>query len=320
MQAWANTVREIGTAPLLDARESTDFIHLHTDLTPFAEFAHAPHQGVGKMNSVFNLSVKVSAIAGMSLFLSGCMLDNMEKITEETKNEVHATNEAIHQTEDLAKIARMHDNMVNPSISKSVRVNAAKAVLAKWPESQLASDLGFLAPYFRMGAIKTSIGGTEVELLNVPYVGKDKQLSPLLGIAAINTDLLEVVAFAAIKMTRELEVKTKAPGVSAADMATYREIAARLVVIVPAILGSLELEPLEKNIQGLLGAQATGSIQPAAFAEKLQSSTRSATRAVPAALVTPTLAALEQLAVNVSLDEATIAEMRALISVRLGIN
>jgi hypothetical protein len=271
------------------------------------------------MGVEMNTIVKCSVSLGLCFALSGCLLANMEKITEDTRDEVRATNQAIHAQEDLVKISRMHSSMIDPGLSISVRVNAAKAVLAKYPENMLASDLGMLLPSFKIGSFKRSVGGAEAELLNVPYVG-EKKISRILGVAAIDSDLLNVVSFAAIQLTSELEAKTKSAGISADDMANYRGIAKRLALIVPAILGSLTVEPLEQTIQGLLTAQTDGSIQPGTFAERLQASTRSGVRAVPAAAVAPTIATLEQLAINTSMAESEIAEMRALISVRLGIN
>lgn len=266
------------------------------------------------MKSVVNYSFLI----GACLLLNGCLLDNMEKITEATRDEVHATNTAIHETENLQKIARMHGSMIDPALSPSVRNTAAKVVLAKYPENFLAQDLGMLLPTFRMGSFKRSISGVEVELLNVPYVGNSP--SKILGVASINEDLMNVVAFAGVQLATELEAKTKSAGISAAEMDDYRTIAGRLVVIVPALLASVKVNSLETTIGTLLQQYTAGTLQAAAFTEELQSSTRGAERAVPAMFVEPTLKTLEQLAVNVSLDEATLAEMRALISVRLGIN
>ncbi len=264
-------------------------------------------------------SARLFCVAGVSaLSLTGCMLDSMEKITEETRDEVQATNQAIHHTEDMQKIARMHSMMIDTDLSPSVRVNAAKAVLAKYPDTQLAADLGMLLPTFKMGSYKKNIGGAEVEFLNVPYVGK--KISKTVGVTPISNDLFEIVSTAAVTLTTELEAKSKSSGLSGDEIQQYREIGARLVVIVPAILGAAALEPLENAIAPLIEAQLRGTLPPGSFSEQVQTNARGFVRAVPGAAVAPTLKTLEQLAVNVSLDESTLSEMRALISVRLGIN
>src|SRR4051812_39845736 len=104
---------------------------------------------------------KLFVLSATCLLLNGCLLDNMEKITEETRDQVSATNDAIHEGEDMQKVARMYAIMTNPdpNLSSSLRNTAAKVVLAKYPEKYLAQDLGMLRPNFRMGSSKRSIGG-----------------------------------------------------------------------------------------------------------------------------------------------------------------
>jgi hypothetical protein len=267
----------------------------------------------------FSKSARLFCVAGVSaLSLTGCMLDSMEKITEETRDEVHATNQAIHQGEEMQKIARMHGLMIDADLSPSVRVDAAKAVLAKYPIDRLASNLGMIVPDFKRGSYKKNIGGAEIELLNVPYVGK--KISKTVGVTPINADLFEIVSTAAVTLTSELEAKSKMSGLSGDEIQLYREVGARLALIVPAILGAAALEPLEQAIAPLIEAQLKGTLPPGSFSEQVQTNARGFVRAIPGSAVTPTLKTLEQLAVNVSLDESTLTEMRALISLRLGIN
>ena len=188
--------------------------------------------------------------------LSGC-LSKMERITEETKASVQASNKLISDTKDGQALGEALNLMSNREISYDLRVAAAETVVNKAPEDRVWKYAGLPAPLEYPQAERT-FRGKSVKFSNVTLISEvnyatpektDENVDYELIVTLKDQDLYRIQAFSALNMLEQLSLKSKAPGLTQTDVDYLRTTALRVMPVAAGILGGVRVKLLKESLE-----------------------------------------------------------------------
>ena len=180
------------------------------------------------------------------LFLLSSCLGKMEQETEETKDQVAATNQKLDETKNgqlvLDAIRTMSDSRESPNNREA----SAEVFFLMAPEIVLAQYLGAPLPA-GMATASLTISGAAVELPNVTLVGEKVAWDD--DVAPVNQDLYDVMSFAAYKLLERLSLKSQS-ALNQADLAQLKTEVSRMILVAPTVLGAMPITDLDKLAAG----------------------------------------------------------------------
>jgi hypothetical protein len=259
------------------------------------------------------LTMKFSVFAAACLFLlTGCLVDSMEKITKDTRDEVKATKEG-------AQIATALEVCLNPEISVSARVAGCKPVLLKLPEDRLSDYMGIPLRIMKETSVRRVLDGIEIDLPNVLYVGSHSDFIYNLELAPTSEELHNVLRMSVLQSISDVSLKAMQAGVSADDMQTYREYGRRLILVGTAILGAVKIADLNAKLTALSSKFSSGNMGSFSFLTQANQTASLIEMVVPDKERKRAAVGLRTLAGNLSLTEAEISLVDRMNELRLGI-
>ncbi len=257
--------------------------------------------------------MKLSVLAATCLFLcTGCLVDSMEKITKDTRDEVKATKEG-------AQMATALELCLDSHVSVSARVSACKPALLKLPDDRLSDYMGIPLRILKETSVKRLVEGVELDLPNVLYVGSESEIDYALELAPTSEDLYAVLRMAVHQSISDISLKSMQAGVSAEDMQTYRDYGRRLIAVGTAILGAVRLKELTSKVAALSSQLSGGKLGSFSFLTQANQTASILEKVAPEKERARAAAGLRTLAANLSLTENELSGLERMSELRMGI-
>jgi hypothetical protein len=257
--------------------------------------------------------MRLPALVAACLFLcTGCLVDSMEKITKDTRDEVKATKEG-------AQMATALELCLDSHVSVSARVSACKPALLKLPDDRLSDYMGIPLRILKETSVKRVVEGVELDLPNVLYVGSESEIDYALELAPTSEDLYAVLRMAVLQGISDISLKSMQPGVSGEDMQTYRDYGRRLIAVGTAILGAVRIKELSTKVASLTSQLNAGKVGSFSFLTQANQTAGTLEKVAPEKERARAAAGLRTLAKNLSLDENELSALDRMSELRLGI-
>jgi len=253
----------------------------------------------------------LSALAAL-LLLNGCFVDGVEKLTQETRDQVRETKEG-------SQIAAALETCLNPHVSESARVAACKPVLLRLPEDRIADYLGLPLRIVKQDSHRRVYRGAELELPNVLYVGEKDQRSFELELAPTAPELHNVLRLSAAQAVSDIASKALLPGISGDEMQTLRAYGQRLIFVSTAIFGAVDIGDLNSLLAVLTADLENETLGLSRFQSLAAERIASLAKRVPESERRNSVDQLMTLCRNLSLSEGELATVASLAELRLGI-
>lgn len=186
--------------------------------------------------------------------LGGC-LGKMERITEETKESVQASNKLIDETKNGQALGEALNLMSDRTISGDLRVAASETVFTKGADERIWKYVGMPAPldYPRTERV---LDGKIVQFANVTLIsdkvlaeGPQDAIDKELGVPMKDLDLYAIQSFAALNLLGQLANKAKTPGLTATDLDYLRATTLRMIPVATGLLGGVRVSKLKEALR-----------------------------------------------------------------------
>lgn len=244
-------------------------------------------------------NLNLTAFCAISLLLCGC-LGKMERITEETRDTVKASNQGLKEAGQGQLLLDAKNTMINKDVSFNVRVASAEIFLLRAPELLLWKVIGAPMPLnvpmiertVTRNHEEVEVGFPNVTVVGEPRAAAEWQLAPVDA-----RDFYPVLKRAASGLIDQLTLKSLMPGQTAADMDELRADARRLLVVAPVVMGAIAVRSLDLWAMPGAGRQYVNS-----EAERQQ-----------------TVDGLERLARQLAFPSEVFHELRTIAEAKLGV-
>ena len=181
------------------------------------------------------------------LCLAGCgVIDDMRRLTTETRDEVRSSNNKIEQTKEAQLLGASYEVMISPHHSPNTRAGAAEVVFAKGDRTRLPVYVGALVrslPLEVRPSVRWHVGERDVEVPNVTVVGNGRDTNNELNVPPVDPDLFSVLVAGTMQSLVKLRDSSELQAhLSAEQLEQMRSLAPRMVHIATTVLGAMTLE------------------------------------------------------------------------------
>ena len=199
----------------------------------------------------------------VALALTGCGLSEMRDIARETRDISKRSSGIIAKGRDDEKLVKSYERMINPNLSTTFRVGAAKTVFKEAPDDALPGMLALPGYQYRAPGVQKTFFSAEftadelrerkmesddapskiVDLPNVSIVGADGHKR--LGISSLKPSDFDVMWLAVRQSAQEMYELSIAPTLDEDQRKHVDTLFPRLIAIGTALGGAMTVESLE---------------------------------------------------------------------------